>query len=222
MQIMHKIPAIGAAAIASAVMSQQPAQAQNKLAGLVRYPTGTKELQVSDTLRTLYCQHNSQVTELILFADLPQLERINLHGCVNLTNLVILAKMGRKPSQREPAITINVSRTKLQKITFLPEQLEEIEVQPTTLKTLQIQIAEAPTQTLQIWQVKDEREETKAVIFWRGSLLQSKQQWNDEWITHSPFIGDKIIQIPTQTRWSRKKVFYRLYPIPISQPTKQN
>ena len=219
MQIKHKILAIGAAVIASAIMSQQPAQAQNKLAGLVRYPTETKELQVSDTLRTLYCQHNSQATELIPLADLPQLERINLHGCANLTNLVILAKIGRKP-----ATTINVFGTKLQKITVLPEQLEEIEVQPTTLKTLQIQIAEAPTQTLQIWQVKDEREETetKAVIFWRGSLLQSKQQWNNEWITHSPFIGDKIIQIRTQTRWSRKEEFYQLYPIPASQPTKQN
>lgn len=93
---MHKILAIGAAAIATSVMSQQPAQAQNKLAGLVRYPAETKELQV----------------------------------------------------------------------------------QPTTLKTLQIQIAEAPTQTLQIWQVKAEREETKVMIFWQRSLLQSKQNWS--------------------------------------------
>lgn len=46
---MHKILTLGAAIIATAVMSQQPAQAQNKLAGLVRYSTETKELQVQPT-----------------------------------------------------------------------------------------------------------------------------------------------------------------------------
>lgn len=36
----HKILAIGAVAIASAVMSQQPVQAQSEIIGLLRYPKG--------------------------------------------------------------------------------------------------------------------------------------------------------------------------------------
>ena len=90
------------------------------------------------------------------------------------------------------------SEQNCKKITVLSEQLEEIEVQPTTLKTLQIQIVEAPTQTLQIGQVKDEREETKAVIFWRRSLLQSKQNWPKMNALINALLGNK-----NEAKWLR-------------------
>lgn len=63
---MHKILTLGAAIIAIAVMSQQPAQAQNKLAGLVQYPTETKELQVQPTtLKILHIQITEAPTQTL-------------------------------------------------------------------------------------------------------------------------------------------------------------
>lgn len=99
MQIMHKIPAIGAAAIATALMSQ-PVEAQREMVELLRYSTGRQELLAQkEAVQVLACQHNSKATEMIILVDWPTLTQIDLRGCPNLTNLAILAKIGTQQSK---------------------------------------------------------------------------------------------------------------------------
>lgn len=50
---------------------------------------------------------------------------------------------------------------------------------PITLNGLKIQVARAKPLHLQIWQVKDEQEETKVMVFWHGGILQSKQRFDN-------------------------------------------
>lgn len=145
MQTMHKILAIGAAAIASAAC-QQPAQAQTELIGLLRYPTGMQELYANKNIQSLKLDNDTKVTEIIIPAELPNLEFMRMQGCANLTNLVFLAKIGTQLKYRS---FLHVRGTNLRKITILPEQRWNIEIHnsrendSTTIEFLQIQIAEA-------------------------------------------------------------------------------
>ena len=88
---MRKILAIGAAAIATAVMSQQPAQAQSELIGLLRCPTGMQELYADKNIQSLKLDNDTEVTEIIILAELPRLTDLVINENHNLTNLTLLA-----------------------------------------------------------------------------------------------------------------------------------
>lgn len=81
MQVKHKILAIGAAIIAIAIISQ-PAQAQSKLAGLVRYLTGTQEFY-DDEINTIECANLTNITLLTKLETDTQL----LAGGTNLQKI---------------------------------------------------------------------------------------------------------------------------------------
>ena len=173
--MMHKILAIGAAAIATAVMSQQPAQAQTELIGLLRYPTGMQELYVDKNIQSLKLDNDTKVTEIIIRAELPRLTDLVINENHNLTNLTLLAPIGTKATYRS---FLPVRGTNLRKITILPEQRWNIEIRnsrendSTPIGFLQIQIAEAKPHELRIWQVKDKQGRTKVGVFSRGGVRQ--------------------------------------------------